>query len=510
MFKNTSGQKIQLEAYDSTSNTPKTGDASNITAYVQIDGGAVTVLADTSATELSSTNSPGSYQFDVAQAETNGNTLHFSAKSGTANIYIRAVLLQTFPACFGIAGGAAGGPYIAGSNAATTDAAYNCTGNFEVGSFGCDGVFEVAGAITASNAGNSINLGTGAITAGVIADNAIDRATFAADTGLRTVRSNTAQAGGNFTITYDAGASAVNDFYKSHLVYITGGTGAGQARFITGYTGASQVAVVGTQWQTNPDNTSTFADLPFDNLTTSLTAAAIDTQLSLTHGAGAWGSTATGGAYTITITVVDQAAAPLQNVLYYVRDNVGTLVGLGTTNASGQATFTANSGSYIPALSRVNYTQNSAGATYTVTGNQAGTLVNSLVMTAITPPSPSAPNLATITGTLLDGSGNVVVNALGTITLHVGAGKWNPVVSGGNIVSKTPVTFTTNASGLIKASDGTTTLQLIRTDSMTIPPSSADALAYWLIEWDSAGLKVARKFFLAAASFDISTIAAPQ
>jgi hypothetical protein len=122
------------------------------------------------------------------------------------------------------------------------------------------------------------SLASNSITAGVIADAAIDRATFAADTGLAPIRSNTAQAGASTTITLDASASATNSFYNNDLVLITGGTGAGQARFVTAYVGSTKVATVAT-WATNPDNTSTFAILPFDSVPggTAPTAAQIST-----------------------------------------------------------------------------------------------------------------------------------------------------------------------------------------------------------------------------------------
>lgn len=112
-------------------------------------------------------------------------------------------------------------------------------------------------------------IGTDAITAAKIADGAIDRATFAADTGLQTVRSNTAQSGGSTSITLDASASAVNDFYRDAWVTITGGTGSGQTRQITAYNGTSKAATVAT-WATNPDNTSTFAVLPVSSVSTTI------------------------------------------------------------------------------------------------------------------------------------------------------------------------------------------------------------------------------------------------
>ncbi len=91
MQKNTSGQKLTVFAFDATTNTPKSADAANITAYYDLDDAGVTVLTDTSATEKDATNAKGYYIFDLAQAETNGNKILFSAKSSTANIVVIAV-----------------------------------------------------------------------------------------------------------------------------------------------------------------------------------------------------------------------------------------------------------------------------------------------------------------------------------------------------------------------------------------------------------------------------------
>lgn len=59
-----------------------------------------------------------------------------------------------------------------------------------------------------------------------------------------------------------AGASAVDDIYNGATVYITAGTGAGQFREITDYTGATKVADVSPAWSTVPDNTSNYDVLP--------------------------------------------------------------------------------------------------------------------------------------------------------------------------------------------------------------------------------------------------------
>jgi hypothetical protein len=112
------------------------------------------------------------------------------------------------------------------------------------------------GSVTGNVGGNV----TGSV--GSVASGGILRASFAADTGLQTIRSNTAQAGAAGTITLDASASAVSQFYRYKEIYLTGGTGAGQVRQITSYNESTKVATVDANWATTPDNTTTFAILP--------------------------------------------------------------------------------------------------------------------------------------------------------------------------------------------------------------------------------------------------------
>ena len=171
------------------------------------------------------------------------------------------------------------------------------------------GATTLTGAVTASNASNQILLGTGMITAAVLADSSIDRATFAADTGLQTVRSNTAQGGGGTSITLDASASSSNNFYNGRYVYITGGTGVGQARVISAYNGSTKIATVSRNWVTNPDNTSTFAILPVDapRLNASLNVTAAVAQTIIRSGTAQSGSTS-------NTIVLDSGASTTNNI----------------------------------------------------------------------------------------------------------------------------------------------------------------------------------------------------
>jgi hypothetical protein len=105
MQKNVGSQKLIVFAFDSTTNLPKSGDAANLTAYVSKDWGSVTVLGDTSATEMDATNAKGYYLFDLTQSETNANCLLFSAKSSTSNIVVLGAPATVFttPANFATA-----------------------------------------------------------------------------------------------------------------------------------------------------------------------------------------------------------------------------------------------------------------------------------------------------------------------------------------------------------------------------------------------------------------------
>jgi hypothetical protein len=116
-------------------------------------------------------------------------------------------------------------------------------------------------------------------------------AAFATSTGLKNIRSGTAQAGAAGTITLDASASSLDDFYNNQMIAIESGTGVGQARFVSDYAGATKVVTVSSNWVTNPDNTSVFAirkfgvapggiDGPGVRTAVGLASANLDTQLT--------------------------------------------------------------------------------------------------------------------------------------------------------------------------------------------------------------------------------------
>ncbi len=197
MFKNTASQKLAIFAFDATTGLPKTGDAANITAYVSKDWGSVTVLGDTSATEMDATNAKGMYLFDLTQAETNADTLIFTAKSSTANIALVPQIISTLPANFTKTG---------------IDSSGNVTANV------------------------TQRLGVA------------EKPRYV----------GTAQAGSSGSITLQAGTTALQ-CEPGDTIELTGGTGQGQSAYVTAFDSGTAIATILGTWPTaNPTNTSTY------------------------------------------------------------------------------------------------------------------------------------------------------------------------------------------------------------------------------------------------------------
>lgn len=102
MQKNIAGQKWIVFAFDRTDNTPKMGDATNITANLRLDGGAANAVDDVNPTELEG----GFYVFDITQAETNANMIVIAPQSSTADIQVIGVpgVYDTTPPNFVVMG----------------------------------------------------------------------------------------------------------------------------------------------------------------------------------------------------------------------------------------------------------------------------------------------------------------------------------------------------------------------------------------------------------------------
>lgn len=159
------------------------------------------------------------------------------------------------------------------------------------------------------------------------------RSSFAQDVKdmFAELRRNTATAGGASTITLDASASAVDDFYNGALIVLVSGTGSGQFRTVSDYVGATKVLTVDSAWSTNPDNTSVFEIIGATNAQASLGAGSISfstlaSDLQLAHGF-VRRNTATAGAAT-TITLDASASATddaYNNMTIFVASGTGAL-----------------------------------------------------------------------------------------------------------------------------------------------------------------------------------------
>lgn len=158
---------------------------------------------------------------------------------------------------------------------------------------------------------------------------------------LNTSRANTAQAGAGTTITLDASASAVDDFYNGCRIVTTGGTGSGQTRTITDYNGTTKVATVAT-WDTNPDVTTTFDISSGNHLAITFDkAATYNTGQATLKATPIVGQTAKRECLT-----VPDAELPVirgdgtTTVVFLVRDAMDGYPGLGTPINKGESSVT--------------------------------------------------------------------------------------------------------------------------------------------------------------------------
>lgn len=205
---------------------------------------------------------------------------------------------------------------------------YSLTATTGLGNQTADITGNLSGSVGSVTAGVTVGaINANVVTASAIADGAIDRAAFAADSGLQSIRSNTAQAGASTTITLDASASASDDFYNNAYIFLTGGAGVGQARFISDYVGATKVATVNTAWITNPDATTTFAVLPFSTIPGASAPTAADIADAVWDEATVGHQTAgtTGKALTDAVTAGDPWSTALPGA--YGAGTAGNIVG---------------------------------------------------------------------------------------------------------------------------------------------------------------------------------------
>lgn len=221
----------------------------------------------------------------------------------------------------------------------------------------------------------------------------------------------TMQAGStSTTAVLRAATSFADDNPLGWTIWITGGTGVGQSRFISDWVSATDTATVSVAWQTTPDNTSTYVVFPTALASASggsLTAADVWTYVTRTLTAPT-NLTSTNAVIPITGGRVDASVGAYQTGLTPLQPTVAgrTLDVTATGEAGmdwaniGSPTTTVNfSGTTISAVS---------GAVGSVTGSVNGNVV----------------------GTVGSVTGNVGGNVLGNVVGSVGSVASNVTVAG--------------------------------------------------------------------------------
>lgn len=348
---------------------------------------------------------------------------------------------------------------------------------------------DIAGAAVSTS---SAQIGVNVVNAGgtAWASGAITRAALAADTGLQPIRSNTAQAGASTSVTLDASASAVDDFYNNCMVYTTGGTGVGQAREILDYVGSTKVATV-RAWATNPDNTTTFAILPefsvWDDITAShLTSGSTGSSLNAAGSAGDPWSTSLPGAYgagtagyivgtnldttvssrlapTVASRTLDVTATGGAGIDWGNVENQSTTVNLSNTTVATVTTVTnqltaaqiatgvwqdATAGDFTVASSigKSLYTGNvvpGASGGHFIAGTNAATTITTALTTTFT---------GNLTGSVASVVGNVGGNVTGSVGSLAAGAQTNVADAVWNAVQASYVTVGTTGKSLSNAS----------------------------------------------------------
>lgn len=248
MFRATAG-KAYVFAFTPADGLPKTGDAAQITAYIAKDFGSVTVLGDTSATEVEATNAPGYYVFDVTGTEATCDVALISGKSSTSGVKVIGAPAVIYPRPVNHGLLVISGSGVVNANATqvgsqTASAAGTVTFPGTIAS--ATNITALSGAVL-SNAGVDAiwdEAFSGHTTAGTYGDK------FGAHLpailkGLTTAGSTTTAIVMNASTGLDGGVpSTTDDFYNGCVLIFTSGAMAGQRTVVTDYTQSTQTLTV--------------------------------------------------------------------------------------------------------------------------------------------------------------------------------------------------------------------------------------------------------------------------
>lgn len=159
------------------------------------------------------------------------------------------------------------------------------------------------------------------------------------------------EAGGGSLTAADIADAVLDEAAAGHTGVIATNLDAAVSTRSTYAGGAVASVTAGVTVTTNNDKTG------YSLSVTPPTASQIDTQLSGTHGAGAWGAGATGSStYTDTITDGSNPLEDVQVELYSSSDYSGTPVAVEETDVNGVFTFSLNPGTYYVRCIKSGYT----------------------------------------------------------------------------------------------------------------------------------------------------------
>jgi hypothetical protein len=92
--RNVAGQSVDMLAIDTATGGPKTGDAWNITIYLEKDKDG-TLSALSTGVEISATNKPGIYRYSLSQAYSDAREIGLTGKSSTSGVIVVPLTIQT-------------------------------------------------------------------------------------------------------------------------------------------------------------------------------------------------------------------------------------------------------------------------------------------------------------------------------------------------------------------------------------------------------------------------------
>lgn len=245
------------------------------------------------------------------------------------------------------------------------------------------------------------------------------------------VGSVTGNVGGNVTGTV---ASVVGNVGGS-VGSVTGNVGGN----VTGSVGSIAAGgIASTSFAANSITSTALATNAVTEISDAVRAGII-----VDHGAGSYVPSSGTGAFTVTITVTDGAAA-LQNVTVSLTEGANHYVR--TTNVSGvTGAFNLDAADYVLALYKVGY--DFAGATITVS---ADANFNKVMTVSATIPVPTNPNTCNVAGYIYDGRGLPQPNCRVKATPVASTPITSPIVAtGGTIFYPDPVSALTDTNGYV-------------------------------------------------------------